>query len=71
MSKRTQIVLSNSFHGTTAVVLADPEMAANPFGVRAELRHRADRGDKAAAARLRRIERKLCPWSDCTCGIER
>lgn len=71
MSKRMRITLSNSFHGTSVVVLADPEMAGNPAGVRAELRERAWNGDKAAAARLRRIERTLCPYSDCTCGVER
>lgn len=69
--KTKKITLRNDFHGTEAAVFVpcgDFRPARQIWDGLLEADHR---GDKNAAAKIRRIERQLCGADSCQCGIVR
>ena len=62
-----KITLTNSFHGTSAVVLV-PDSVANQRDAWLHLQVAANDGSARERRRLNRVRQALCPHADCQCG---
>ena len=67
MSKMHKVVLRNSFHDTSAVVLV-PDNIKDQASAWELLQEQANDGGSTERRRLNRVRRALCPIRDCKCG---
>jgi hypothetical protein len=65
-----KMTLTNSFHGTSVVVLVHEDVETQQEAY-VEIEHAAAVGRPGADAKLRRVRRTLCGVADCHCGTVR